>query len=247
MFAHMLRLIIQNHFHLLLKYFSIRNSLSDVPSAPLFVDAVSIFVACAVEFQIGVLAPEDFSVSNLPLRGLTIRRSRVCCSVCMRNGLRFIDSKHCFADDEKTALHEYFGHWWEIPFSRKLPRNKNAPWRQTTVWRHGGHHRICTSRADKGWAVKRARPSKKVWCGGLGLCLEMSLVSLVVDFGQGLQCRLLIRHCRCHLIMAAWFVFLRFFLVPLCWYAVSERQMLLFFAGSLVGVDKHLVQRVSLI
>ena len=67
MFAHMLRLIIQNRFHLLLKYFSIRNSLSDVPSAPLFVDAVSIFVACAAEFQVGVLAaPEDFSVSNLP-------------------------------------------------------------------------------------------------------------------------------------------------------------------------------------
>ena len=107
MFAHMLRLIIQNRFHLLLKYFSIRNSLSDVPSAPLFVDAVSIFVACAVEFQVGVLAPEDFSVSNLPLRGLTIRRSCVCCSVCMRNGLRFTDSKHCFADDEKTALREY--------------------------------------------------------------------------------------------------------------------------------------------
>ena len=87
---------------MLLKYFSIRNSLSDVPSAPLFVDAV--------EFQVGVLAPEDFSVSNLPLRGLTIRRSCVCCSVCMRNGLRFTDSKHCFADDEKTALREYFGH-----------------------------------------------------------------------------------------------------------------------------------------
>ena len=109
-FAHMLRLIIQNRLNLLLKYFSVRNSLSDAPSAPLFVDAVSIFVACAVEFEVGVLAPEDFSVSNLPLRGLTIRRSCVCCSVCMRNGLRFTDSKHCFADDEKTALHEYFGH-----------------------------------------------------------------------------------------------------------------------------------------
>ena len=56
MFAHMLRLIIQNRFHLLLKYFSIRNSLSDVPSAPLFVDTVFIFVACAVEFQVGILA-----------------------------------------------------------------------------------------------------------------------------------------------------------------------------------------------
>ena len=110
MFAHMLRLIIKNRFHLLLKYVSIRNSLSDVPSAPLFVDAVSIFVACAVEFQVGVLAPEDFSVSNIPLRGLTIRRSCVCCSVCMRNGLRFTDSKHYFVDDKKTAFHEYFGY-----------------------------------------------------------------------------------------------------------------------------------------
>ena len=27
-----------------------------------------------------------------------------------------------------------------------------------------------------------------------------------------------------------------------CWYAVSERKMLLFFAGGLVGVDKHLFQ-----
>ena len=146
MFAHMLTLIIQNRFHLLLKYFSIRNSLSDVPSASLFVDAVSIFVACAVEFQVGVLAPENFSVSNLPLRRLTIRRSSVCCSVCTRNGLRFTDSKHCFAADKKTVLHEYFGHW--IAFSRMLPRNKNAPWRQTAVWRHGGHHRIYTSKDE---------------------------------------------------------------------------------------------------
>ena len=85
------------------------------------------FVACAVEFQVGVLAPEDFSVSNLPLRGLTIRRSCVCCSVCMKNGLRFTDSKHCCADYEKTAFHEYFGHWWEfeIAFSRILNKGLN--------------------------------------------------------------------------------------------------------------------------
>ena len=43
-------------------------------------------------------------MSNLPLRGLTIWSSCVCCSVCMRNSLRFTDSKHCFADDEKTPL-----------------------------------------------------------------------------------------------------------------------------------------------
>ena len=96
---------------------------------------------------------------------------------------------------------------------------------------------LVQTRADKGWAAKR----KKAWCSGLGLCLEMSLVF------QGLRCGLYIRHCRCHWIMAAWFVFLHFFLVPLCWYAVSERQMLLFFAGGLIGVDKHLFQRVSLI
>ena len=52
----------------------------------LVLQSPSIFVACAIEFQVGGLAPEDFSVSNLPLRGLTIRRSCVCCSVCMRNG-----------------------------------------------------------------------------------------------------------------------------------------------------------------
>ena len=104
----------------------------------LLLPSPSIFFACAFEFQVGVLAPEDFSVSNLPLRGLPVRRSCVCCSVCMRNGLRFIDSKHCFADDEKTAFHECFGRWWEfqIAFSRMLP----------TVWRHGGHHRIYTSK-----------------------------------------------------------------------------------------------------
>ena len=36
----------------------------------LFFAAVSFFVA-RVEFQVGVLAPEDFSVSSLPLRGFT--------------------------------------------------------------------------------------------------------------------------------------------------------------------------------
>ena len=90
MFAHMfIRLIIQNLFHLLLKNFSIWNSLSDVLSAPLFVAAVSIHLCC--------------------LRRWISRRE------------------------------------FEIAFSRMLPRNKNAHWRQTTVWRHGGHHRIYTS------------------------------------------------------------------------------------------------------
>ena len=129
-----IRLIIQNRFHLLLKNFSIWNSLSDFLSAPLFVATISIHLFCLPRWISSrqFFAPEDFSVSNLPLRGLTIRRSCVCCSVCMTNGLRFTDSKHCFADDENRALHECFGHWWEfeIAFSRMLPRNKNASWRQ---------------------------------------------------------------------------------------------------------------------
>ena len=74
------------------------------------------------------------------------------------------------------------------------------------------YHLFSQRGADKGWAMKRARPSKRVWCNGLGLCLEMSLV---FDFGQ--RCGLSIRHFRCHWIMAAWFDFLHFFLVSLCW------------------------------
>ena len=50
------------------KFLSIRNSLSDVVSAPLFVAAVSFFVAC-VEFQVGVLAPEEsLGVKSSPAR-----------------------------------------------------------------------------------------------------------------------------------------------------------------------------------
>ena len=116
----------------------------------------------------------------------------------------------------------------------KLPLNRLADF----------YHLFSQRGADKGWAVKRARPSKKVWCNGLGLCLEMSLV---FDFGQGLRCGLYIRHCRCHWIMAAWFLsgtsssFL-------CTGTLSSRgKLLLFFAGGLVGVEKHLFQRVSLI
>ena len=97
----------------------------------LLLPSPSIFFACAFEFQVGVLAPEDFSVSNLPLRGLPVRRSYVSCSVCMRIGLRFIDSKHCFADDEKTAFHECFGRWWEfeIAFSRRNVAYCMTSWR----------------------------------------------------------------------------------------------------------------------
>ena len=144
-----MRLIIQNRFHLLLKNFSIWNSLSVVLSAPLFGAAVSIHLCCLCRWISSRRSRSRgfFGVKSSPAR---IDNS-ACCSLCMRNGLRFTYSRqHCFADDEKTALHEYFGHWWEfeIAFSRMLPRNKNAPWRQTTVWRHGEHHRIYTSKEE---------------------------------------------------------------------------------------------------
>ena len=81
--------------------------MSDVPSAPLFVDAVCIFVACAVEFEVGVLAPEDFSVSNLPLRGFTVGVLVFAILFHLHEKLieihRYCDSKHCFADAEGTS------------------------------------------------------------------------------------------------------------------------------------------------
>ena len=87
MFAQMfIRLIIQNCFHLLLKDFSIWNSLSDVLcSAVCCCRLHPSLLLAPLNFKSAFFAPEDFSVSNLPLRGLTIRRSCVCCSVCMRN------------------------------------------------------------------------------------------------------------------------------------------------------------------
>ena len=100
----------------------------------------------------------------------------------------------------------------------------------TTGWVTSGTRKLATTlraRADKGWAVKRARPSKEVWCSGLGLCLGMSLV---FDFGQGLRCGFYDRHCRCHWIMAAWFVFLHFFLVP-CAGTLSPRGKCCYFCG----------------
>lgn len=51
-----------------------------------------------------------------------------------------------------------------------------------------------SSRADKGWTMKRARRSQKVWCSGLGLLEKMSPV---FKFGRGLWCGFSIRHC-CH-------------------------------------------------
>ena len=66
-----------------------------------------------------------------------------------------------------------------------VPRESGGNGAEDCVGQHlkGALHNVRT-RADKGWAVKRARPSKKVSCSGLGLCLEMSLV---FDFGQGLR------------------------------------------------------------
>lgn len=66
-----------------------------------------------------------------------------------------------------------------------------------------------SSREDKGWAIKRAHPSQKVWYSELGL---LEKISPVFKFGQGLLCGFSIRHC-CHWIIAAWGVFLHFFLV----------------------------------
>ena len=124
--------------HLLLKNFSSWNSLSDVLSAPLFGAAVSIHLCCLRHWISSRRSRSRgfFGVKSSPAR--IDNSAFLCLLFCLHEKwLRFTDRRHCFADDEKTALHECFVHWWEfeIAFSRMLRRNKNALWRQTTVWR----------------------------------------------------------------------------------------------------------------
>ena len=93
--------------------------------------------------------------------------------------------------------------------------------------------------------MKRAHPSKKVWCSGLGLCFQMSPV---FDFSQGLRCGLSIRHC--HSVTESWQ--LELFSCNsssfLCAGTLSPRgKCCYFFARGLVAVDKHLFQMVSLV
>ena len=111
--------------------------------------------------------------------------------------------------------------------------------------RESGGNRACSpGRIKVGRRNERVRAKRcdaVDWDSAEKCCLCTTLVRLVMWFVS-----LSIRRCRCHWIMAAWFVFLYFFLVPLFWYGVSERQMLLFFAEGLVGVDNHLFQRVCL-
>ena len=67
------------------------------------------------------------------------------------------------------------------PFSLLLTRPSATFEVSTTPVRKGYSLRWpVVTRADKGWAVKRARPSKKVWCSGLGLCLECRVFSTSV-------------------------------------------------------------------
>ena len=76
----------QNRFHLLLKYFRFQNSLRDVPSAPLFVDAVS-----AGAFGRRSRSRGFLGVKSSPAR---MNNSGFLCLLfcCMRNGLSFTDS-----------------------------------------------------------------------------------------------------------------------------------------------------------
>ena len=148
MFAHILSLIIQNRFHLLLKLLllSIRNSWSDALSAPLFVAAVSFFVARA-KFQVGVLAGRSrskcFSVWKIyPCDWIYSRRSCVCCSVPF--AWEIARDSPIVNIVSQTMNKQVSSSWilWSLMGSLSVeycPERKNAPWRQTTVWRHGIH------------------------------------------------------------------------------------------------------------
>ena len=90
------------------------------------------------EFQVGILASEKVSVSNLPLRvnSRLLNLAFLCllfCSLCMRNCLRITNSKHWISHTMNKQVSSswrkhvvHFGHWWEIAFSQMLPRNKKC-------------------------------------------------------------------------------------------------------------------------
>ena len=73
--------------------------LSDVLSTPRFLVDVFSFVVHA-EFQVGVLAPEEFRWTILLGEELQPLVVLLLCVICMGNCSRFTDRKHCFTDDE---------------------------------------------------------------------------------------------------------------------------------------------------
>ena len=126
--------------------------MSYVVSAPLFVAAVSFVVARVDWFQVGVLAPEDFSVSNLPLWGFTagrwIQRSCVCFSVLFASEIAW--NSPIVNTVSQTMYEQVSSSWirWSLMANRFQSNviccleTKNASWRQTTVWRYSAHHWI---------------------------------------------------------------------------------------------------------
>ena len=126
--------------------------MSYVVSAPLFVAAVSFVVARVDWFQVGVLAPEDFSVSNLLLWGFTagrwIQRSCVCFSVLFASEIAW--NSPIVNTVSQTMYEQVSSSWirWSLMancFQSNVIcclETKNASWRQTTVWRYSAHHWI---------------------------------------------------------------------------------------------------------
>ena len=129
-FANILRIIIQNRFHLLLKVlkhskFSEWCSLCCALCCRRLLLRCSRWILCRRSrsrgFSFGVKSSPAWIYSRL------LHSAFLCfpfCSIYMRDRMRFTDSKHCFADDEyKQVSSSYFGHGLEI-FSRMFPRNK---------------------------------------------------------------------------------------------------------------------------
>ena len=92
-----------------------------------------------------------FGVKSSPVRiySRSLNSAFLCllfCSICIRNRLKFTDSKHCFADDVWTS--QLFMNTLVIDANRFQSNviccleTKNASWRQTTVWRYSAHHWI---------------------------------------------------------------------------------------------------------
>ena len=72
--------------------------LSDVLPAPRFL--IDVFSLVHSEYQVGVLAPEEFRWKILLGEELQPLVVLLLCVICMGNCSWFTDNKHCFTDDE---------------------------------------------------------------------------------------------------------------------------------------------------
>ena len=107
----------------------------------------------ALNFKSAFSLQRFFGVKSSPAR-IYSRRSCVCYSVPFAREIAWDSPIVNIVSQtlKEQALPQYFGHWWESLSLECCLETKNASWRQTTVWRHDGHHRNYIYK--KRWALR---------------------------------------------------------------------------------------------